>query len=400
MTMIGSAATVARPSSVDEAATVLRDSRGTVLFRGAGTKLSWGGRVRDPDLVLETGALDRLLTHNPADMTAAVEAGMPLATLQGLLAESGQWLALDPPSESAGATVGGLLATGESGPRRLRYGALRDLAIGVTLVLADGTVAHAGGHVIKNVAGYDLTKLSYGSLGTLALIAEVVLRVHPRPEDSATVVTSTTVQTAAATTLDLLAAPLEPSAVDWVGDPHDSAGDGRLAVRFEGSRDGVRAQTAVLRAMLATAGAGVRTLVESEETALWREFGAARGAEPGQSVAFAGTLPSRLPALADALVRAADGAGVPVRLTSHSALGLHTAHFGGAPREQAQAFEEWRRAVLAMGGTVLLRDRPREVDELVDPLGPAPSTASLLAAVRSRVDPEGRLAPGRLGSWL
>src|ERR1700736_2962618 len=185
---------VQRPTSVDEAAGVLRDSRGSVLFRGAGTKISWAGRVQTPYLVRETGALDRLRDHTPADMTASAQAGMPLRALQDMLGEAGQWLALDPATESDGATLGGLLAPGESGPRRLRYGALRDLVIGVTLVLPDGTVARAGGHVIKNVAGYDLTKLMYGSLGTLGLIAEVVVRLHPRPETSSTVVVPSTAQ--------------------------------------------------------------------------------------------------------------------------------------------------------------------------------------------------------------
>jgi glycolate oxidase FAD binding subunit len=332
-------------------------------------------------------------------MTAAVEAGMPLATLQGRLAEAGQWLALDPPTESAGATVGGLLATGDCGPRRLRYGALRDLVIGVTLVLADGTVGRAGGKVIKNVAGYDLAKLSYGSLGTLGLIAEVILRVHPRPEASATVVAAASVRAAAVTTLELLASPLEPSAVDWVG-PFENGADGRLAVRFEGTTAGVQAQTAALRGMLTEAGPDVRALTGPQESALWQEFVVARCAEPGQSLAFAGTLPGRLPAVADALVRAGDAAGVPVQLASHSALGLHLARFTGPPAEQARAFDAWRHAVLGMGGTVLLRDRPAEVDEMVDALGPAPASARLLRALRLRLDPEGRCAPGRLGSWL
>jgi glycolate oxidase FAD binding subunit len=391
---------------VDEAATVLRESRGTVVFRGSGTKSNWAGRVAQPELTVDTGELNRLRSHNPADMTASVEAGMPLATLQGLLAESGQWLALDPPTEAAGATLGGLLATGDCGPRRLRYGALRDLVIGVTLVLADGTVARAGGQVIKNVAGYDLSKMLYGSLGTLGLIAEVVLRVHPRPEASATTVAPSSVHAAARTTLELLASALEPSAVDWVGDTGQGAGDGQLAVRFEGTRAGVEAQTAALQLMLGSAGTGAgagavaRTLVGSDENRLWQEFAAARMASSGQTTAFAGTLPSRLPAVADALARAADATGVRARLASHGALGLHVARFTGAPADQARAFDTWRRAVLAVGGTVLLRDRPAEVDEVVDALGPAPATAGLLRALRSRLDPDGRCAPGRLGSWL
>jgi glycolate oxidase FAD binding subunit len=388
------AISVERPSSTADAARVLRDSRGSVVFRGAGTKLGWGGRPpREPDLTLSTGGMQRVISHNPADMTVTVEAGLPLGDLQEILAESEQWLALDPPTEPAGATIGGLLATGDSGPRRLRYGALRDLVIGVTLVLADGTVAHAGGHVIKNVAGYDLSKLWYGSLGTLGLVAEVVLRVHPRPEATATVLAPASVSAATATTLRLLASPLEPSAVDWIGDP---AAGGRLAVRFEGSKAGVEAQTAALREY--TGGANV--LTGSEEADLWAEYATAHRAEPGGSTAFAGILPSRLTALAEALIQAADTAGVSARLASHTALGLHTAHFAGPARQQAQAFDRWRHAVRAQGGTVLLRDRPVEVDRAIDPVGPPPSAVNPLRALKARLDPGGRCAPGRLGSWL
>jgi glycolate oxidase FAD binding subunit len=392
-----SPATVHRPTSVGEAVKVLRDSRGSVLFRGAGTKMGWAGRPQDPDLVLETGGLDRLLDHTPADMTASAQAGMPLRALQDRLGEAGQWLALDPPTEPDGATLGGLLATGESGPRRLRYGALRDLVIGVTLVLPDGTVAHAGGHVIKNVAGYDLSKLVYGSLGTLGLIAEVVLRLHPRPETSATVVVPSSVQEATARSLDLLASPLEPSAVDWVGNPRGGE-SGRLAVRFEGTAAGVAAQTAALRGRLD--GAAPEVLADTGEAALWRDYAGAHRAESGQSTAFAGTLPSRLTTLATALADAADAAGVEVSLASHSALGLHTARFSGPPAQQAAAFDRWRREVLALGGTVLLRQRPDEVDAAVDALGPAPSTVDLMRALKARLDPDGRCAPGRLAPWL
>jgi glycolate oxidase FAD binding subunit len=398
MTSTASPATVHRPTSVDEAAAVLRDSRGSVLFRGAGTKMSWAGRPHDPDLVLETTGLDRLLEHNPADMTASAQAGVPLRALQDRLGEAGQWLALDPPTAPDGATVGGLLATGESGPRRPRYGALRDLVIGVTLVLPNGTVAHAGGHVIKNVAGYDLSKLMYGSLGTLGLIAEVVLRLHPLPESSATVVVPSSVQEATARSLALLAGPLEPAAVDWVGDPRGGGSSGRLAVRFEGTAAGVAAQTAALREQLD--GAAPQALADSDEAALWREYAHAHRAESGQSTAFAGTLPSRLTDVATALAGAADAAGVDVTLASHATLGLHTARFSGLPAQQAAAFDRWRREIVAIGGTVVLRERPAEVDAEIDPLGPAPSSVGLLRAIRARLDPDGRCAPGRLAPWL
>ncbi|MCY7343594.1 MAG: FAD-binding oxidoreductase, partial [Pseudonocardia sp.] len=198
---------VARPATVAETAAVLGDSAGTVLVRGGGTKLDWAGRVPDPDLVLDTTGLTGVLTHNPGDMTASVRAGSTLTALQEHLAASGQWLALDPPD--AGATLGGLLAAGDSGPSRLRYGGLRDHVIGVTLVLADGTVARSGGHVIKNVAGYDLAKLMYGSLGSLAVVAEVVLRLHPRPAASLTITGPADAAHATAAVLALAASPLE-----------------------------------------------------------------------------------------------------------------------------------------------------------------------------------------------
>jgi glycolate oxidase FAD binding subunit len=389
-----------RPRSVAEAAALLRDSTGGVLFRGAGTKMSWGGRAADPDIVVETGGLADLLEHNPSDMTAAVGAGMPLRTLQEHLADAGQWLALDPPTEPAGATIGGLLAAGDSGPRRLRYGALRDLVIGVTLVLADGTVARPGGHVIKNVAGYDLSKLVYGSLGSLGLVAEVVLRVHPRPESSVTLTARSSVSAAATVTLGLLASPLEPAAVDWSGDPREGAEPGWLAVRFEGSAAGVRAQAVVARDLLERAGLGCEELAAAEEADLWREFAEIHVAGPDRSTAFAGTLPSSLPAVAAAADEAAHAAGVGVELVSHTALGLHSARFSGAPPEQARAFESWRRAVVGAGGTVMLRDRPEEVDATVDALGSPPSAVALLRAVASALDPDRRCARGRFGSWF
>ena len=136
--------------------------------------------------MLDTTGLTGVITHNPGDMTVSVRAGTPLRTLAEELAPHGQHVAFDAARVADGATVGGLFATADSGPGALVYGSLRDLVIGVTVVLADGTVARSGGHVIKNVAGYDLAKLLHGSYGTLAVLAEVVLRLHPVPKASAT----------------------------------------------------------------------------------------------------------------------------------------------------------------------------------------------------------------------
>ena len=386
---------VERPASVAEAAELLRETHGPLLFRGAGTKQAWGGRPVEPAVVVETVRLSRLLDYNPADMTVSVEAGMPLRDLQEILGEKGQWLALDPPSESAGATVGGLLATGDSGPRRLRYGALRDLVIGVTLVLADGTVAHGGGSVIKNVAGYDLPKLLYGSLGTLGLVAEVVLRVHPRPQTSATVTVPASVGRASELALRLLASSLEPSAVDWV-----QSGGGLLAVRFEGTDPGVDAQRGPVLELLTDNGASPDWYTGPEEDPLWRELTASYRPAPDATLASVGTLPSRTRDVARTLAEAGESTGVTTQLASRPALGLHTARLTGPPDAVAKTFDAWRSQLLDLGASVMLHERPAEVDAVVDALGPAPSSAGLLRALQHRLDPGGRCGPGRLGSWL
>jgi len=394
------AGVVERPASVVEAAEALRDTSGPLLFRGAGTKQAWGGRPA-PATVVETGSLGRLLEHNPADMTVAVEAGMPLRDLQHVLAKEGQWLAIDPPSEVDGATVGGLLATGDSGPRRLRYGGLRDLVIGVTIVLADGTVARAGGKVIKNVAGYDLSKMMYGSLGTLGLVAEVVLRLHPLPGTSATASLPCSARVATELTAALMASPLEPSAVDWVQERAGEPDDGRLAVRFEGTAAGVEAQRAAAQDLIAPGAGALQWHTGEQEQQLWEAMAAEHRPTVGTTCASAATLPTRTRDVAAALAESCRTTGASGQLASRPALGLHTARLTGPAEAVAAAFDSWRATVLdaGAGASVLLRDRPADVEAAVDAMGPAPSSVPLMRSLKHRLDPDGRCAPGRLGSW-
>jgi len=209
---------VSEPATIADAAEVMRD----------------GGRVSidhdGGDVVLSTARLNRVLEHEPGDLTAIVEAGLRLSELQAVLEPHGQMLALDPPGDP---TIGACLAGDLSGPRRHRYGAMRDLVIGVTVVLADGTIASSGGKVVKNVAGFDLGKLFAGSRGRLGLIARVALRLHPRPAASATVVVETDDLRGAWS--EIHRSQLTPSAVDLL--PPD-----RLAFLFEGAQAAVDAQ--------------------------------------------------------------------------------------------------------------------------------------------------------------
>jgi glycolate dehydrogenase FAD-binding subunit len=211
---------------------------------GGGTKLAWGGPSSGTE-DLETSGLDRIAEHNVGDFTAVLEAGVRLADAQAAFAAEGQMLALDPPlGASDGATVGGVIATADSGPLRHRYGGMRDLVVGMTVVLSDGTIAKSGGKVIKNVAGYDLAKLFTGSFGTLGLIASVSVRLHPLPNRSATAVgSSADPARLAAASRELASRPLEADCLDvaWDGE------GGRVLVRFGGASATHQAEATVER---------------------------------------------------------------------------------------------------------------------------------------------------------
>src|ERR1700716_12241 len=172
-----------RPATPEACAELLRVcalERRTVRIRGGGTKDHLGVR-RETDVTLETAGLDGIVDHVPEDLTVTVRAGMPFAALQSALAKHGQLLPPDPPPAARGATVGGIIAANSNGFWRYRYGSVRDLLLGVRAALPDGTIARAGGRVVKNVAGYDLNKLFIGSLGTLGVVVEATFKILPVP---------------------------------------------------------------------------------------------------------------------------------------------------------------------------------------------------------------------------
>src|SRR5256885_12525823 len=235
---------MAAPAGPEEAAVVVRDAgaRGLAgLVRGAGTKHDWGHPPRGVDLVVDTGRLTGVVEHAAGDLIVVVRAGTPMAQLQDRLAPAGQQLALDTPLP--GATVGGTVAANTSGPRRMLYGTVRDLLIGITIVRADGVGAKAGGKVVKNVAGYDLGKLFTRSYGTLGPITECAFRLHPLP--AATAVVTRELDTPAEvgrTVAGVLAAQVVPSGVEV-----DATSQGyRVSVLVEGTPAGVAGRVAAL----------------------------------------------------------------------------------------------------------------------------------------------------------
>ena len=205
------------PGSREEVGGVLVAAAGAgvpVTPWGGGTRISVGMPPARPGIVLSLKRLDRLVEHEPADLTATAEAGMTLAAFQAALGQRGQWLSLDPPNAREG-TLGGILASNASGPRRHLYGTARDLLIGLTMVLADGSIVRGGGKVVKNVAGYDLPKLAIGSFGTLGVIVEATVKLRPRPDtDRLVVAWFERVKDAGAGARAIMASDLIPSALE------------------------------------------------------------------------------------------------------------------------------------------------------------------------------------------
>jgi len=235
---------------------------------------------------LTAAGLDRVLEHEAGDLTCTVEAGIRLSALQAELARAGQRLSLDPPGDP---TVGALLAENVSGPLRHRFGAPRDLLLGVTLVLADGTVANAGGKVVKNVAGYDLGRLVCGSRGRIAFIARASFRLHPLPAAAGTLVAEPDDVPAAVAAV--LRSPLQPSALDVLH-------PGRVALLFEGAERAVQAQLERTRALVGGVDAGPEVWAESRR----------RQAEARSRLSFPpGDLARVLAGVDDAIVRPAAG---------------------------------------------------------------------------------------------
>ena len=381
---------VAEPDSVEEASEVLGDASAArrVVVRGGGSKLGLGNPPAGVDLMVSTARLARVLEHAAGDLVVRVEAGVRLADLQEQLAEAGQMLALDPPEP--GATIGGVVAASASGPRRLRYGTVRDLIIGVTVVLADGTVARAGGKVVKNVAGYDLSKLFCGSLGTLGMVAEATFRLHPRPEAAgAATLPLERPEQAGEAVQRLLRSTLVPSAIElaWA----DPAEPGFLTVVVEGIRPGVEAQVATAIRLLGDGASGA-VLEEGERFEGLGELPWKPG-EVGVKAAFP---PAGLAGALTDLWAAAAAHGLSPRLAGHAGTGVVRA---GLPWQEVEPLAGFvgqaRERLLARGGSLVVVEAPVELKRTADVWGPAGDALGLMRRVKERFDPAGRMSPGR-----
>jgi len=370
------------PASIEEASSVFRDLAAKGRTLGITGASAPGGPASGPvDEIVSTRLLNGIVDYVPADQIVTVEAGATIARLQATLRECKQRLALDPPAAEH-TTVGGTVATASYGPLRTRYGTARDLIVGMTIVRADGTVAHGGGKVVKNVAGFDIPKLMAGTHGTLAMIGTVTFRLHPLPE-AATQVVFPACDPAALRALvtTMTQAQLEPSAVYALYDGSAYA----CAIRFEGFPAGVAAQRATLL-RLAQREHGEDATLESEHEA----------ARTG------GALKIKIAAAASMVEALHDEGIVPL----HTALArartvvypsIATAFISGDCDDVAsvlRALKAARAWAERAGGTLIVEEAPAAIRAAFDPWGSPPPSFALMRALKDRFDPSHRLNPG------
>jgi len=391
---------VVAPASSEQVGRILAlaHAEGLVVVpRGSGGAQNLGAPLDRVDIVLDTRKLARVLDYNPDDLTVSVEAGLTTQALASRLAERRQWLPVDPPS-SQSRTLGGLTATNALGPLRARYGTIRDLLLGVRFVQADGVVTWGGARVVKSVTGYDVPKLLVGSLGTLGVLTELTLRLHPRPEVEGTWLATFPSAGAAQTFVGLvLDSTLQPNRVEFLNAPALSAcaapsAPAAVAVCIGSVEAAVREQGADLVSLAQRAGGGVTPTA----TTFWERFDqavtrASRGT--GEAVVLQiGTLPSRLAETAETVAR-----GPAAIVTGCAALGaLHVVLDGVSGGEAATAIARLRNSVIGVGGYVTVLAAPRAVREAVDPWGPvAPAALALMQGLKDEFDPRRILNPGR-----
>ena len=354
---------VEKPATAEELARRLReaaDARWAVVPVGGGRASAMGDTAERCDLELHTTRLDRVLEHSQADMVVSVEAGITLEALQAELGKTGQFLPLDP-FNSPGHTIGGLLATGWTGPLRQRFGSPRDYLIGVRVALPDGRLASAGGRVVKNVSGYDMMKLHFGALGSLGVIVAASFKVFPNALHDVTLEASyPSIDEAWDASDQALALPLPPAALELFS-------SGRILARFLGSTDAVKRMVAELGWARAQPSAWAEHSRRAPES--W-----ARIAVPRHK-------------LRETLVTLPAGA----EWWASPGVGVANWSIANGP----QAVRDARSAAESAGGALVLMAAPIETRRELGAWGTPPSTLELMQRLKTAFDPRRVLNPGR-----
>jgi glycolate oxidase FAD binding subunit len=381
------------PGSVEEVAAVIglaAEAARPVTPWGGGTAASVGMPAARAGLVLGLRRLGRLLEHEPGDLTATVEAGMTVEAFQTALRSRGQWVSLDP-ADADRATVGGVLATNASGPRRHLYGTARDLLIGVTVVTADGAVVRGGGKVVKNVAGYDLPKLFVGSYGTLGVIVEATVKLRPLPDHERLVcIPFDRLKDAGAAVRSVMASDLIPNAIELLDATVSttlSATGAALVVGFDGLREQVDWQCAELARLAGACGGQAAHPLQADT---W----------PRLAVMTLAVLPSQVAEMMEQGAGVARARGLNSAWAAHAGIGVVRAAVAAdvVPREPAAiaaVLAKWREMAHAGGGHATLEWAPLAVKSQV-PVWDDPGAAGrIMERIKAQLDPRNIMNPGR-----
>jgi glycolate oxidase FAD binding subunit len=391
-----------RPRTLDEVAGVValaHDEGLAVVPRGSGSAMALGAPPARVDVVLDLGGLDTILEHNPEDLTATVQAGVRAGALAARLAAHRQTLPLDPPGWSE-RTLGGIAATAASGPLRARYGTMRDLLLGVRFVQADGVLTWGGARVVKSVTGYDVPKLLVGSLGTLGVLGELTLRLHPLPEAEATCLLAlSSIEHAQELVASLVDSTVQPTRFELL-DARALAMTGMPAAAV-GLVLSLGSVPAAVQAQLAAIGEQAgrwRARVDTPGPAFWQTYDRVL-AQAGGVVLRVATLATRLAAT---VAQARSMLGDDVVVTGCAPLGvLRVAVDGLEPPALARGIEGLRAFVAADDGSVVVERGALALAAGVDTWGPVPAPAlELMRAVKRQFDPRGTLNPGRFVGGL
>jgi glycolate oxidase FAD binding subunit len=387
------------PANPEQVATALRlcsEANATVAPWGGGTAMGIGNQLRQVDVVVGLERLNLLKEHDQANLTATVQSGHRLAGLQEVLARHNQFLPLDPPAP-ARATVGGVVATNLNGSRRSYYGSVRDLVIGMKVVLASGEQIKAGGKVVKNVAGYDMCKLFVGSLGTLGIITEVTLRMAPIPEAEATLIASGTLPEVQQFTDELSRSRLLPSAVLLLNAPASKArdlahSDWQVAVRCDGFEETVARHLHDAAAMAQKISLASVILRENDHRRFWEKI----GDFPLQAdrLVYRVTIPRSSTAEIIQTVHSWSTEDFRPEIVSDAAMGIVWISLQ-INDPATQWFAKLIDEAQAHRGQAIVLAAPTNLKRGIDVWGPAPPTLSLMREIKRRFDPEGLLNPGR-----
>ncbi len=357
-----------------------------VLVRGSGTKMGWGGPPRQIDILMSTARLNAVVAHRHGDLTATIQAGARLGDVNRALAQHGQWIPLDAPSAER-ATIGGLVATNDSGPRRHRYGAPRDLIIGVEFARADGRLAKGGGIVVKNVAGYDLPRLLTGSFGSLGVIITATFKLYPLTAASRTlVVEPSSVAHLGELAVKLSASHLTPTALEFATHPL------RLILRFESIEASVAQQSDTASKLLAENGYEARTLSGPAEEQFWQNH-AQLADDNGGALLKVSVLPTELGETLTVIERLAGKGGYIA--AGRAGAGVFLLSITEEVQLQKRVIDGLRDALqIGRGSAVVMKCSP-DLRTQVDVWGPIGDALSLMKAVKQQFDPAGILSPGR-----